>query len=80
MERNAIMWVLRASLAACLLLGGCAAPLIQAAIPGVMPKTPVCAPGMPCPGDVASAIPGGFGRQFLFLPGTSVVTEQPASK
>jgi hypothetical protein len=65
------MWVMRASLVACLALGGCAAPLVEMAAPGLMQKTPVCAPGMPCPTDVASQASKGFGTQFLFLPGTA---------
>ena len=73
------MWILRASLAACLLLGGCAAPLMMAA-PGMMPKPPGCAPGASCQGDMVSELSKGFGKQFLFLPGTTAVSEQPPAK
>ncbi|HVY17995.1 MAG TPA: hypothetical protein VHB27_22445 [Rhodopila sp.] len=66
-----------APLAACLLLSGCALPLIQMAGSQMLPGTPACAAGTACPASLGSEIAKGVGSSIQNL--TGLASANPAA-
>jgi hypothetical protein len=76
-------------LSACLLLSGCALPLIQAAGTQMMPNTqmvsgtqttpnmPACAAGTACPDGISTQIAKGIGASFRNLTGLASADQPP---
>ncbi len=71
------MRALFAPLSACLLLSGCALPLIQAASTQMMPGTPACVAGTACPGGIGSEIAKGIGASIQNLTGLASADQPP---
>lgn len=64
---------------ACLLLSGCALPLMSMAAPQMMSGTPACAAGAACPGGIGTEMLKGVGTSIQSLTGLASA-QQPVSK